>query len=190
MGRLRIIAGDLGGRRIEVPSGARVRPTAERVREALFSIVGAAVRDARVLDAYSGSGALGFEALSRGARSVVFLESDRATLGVLRANAARLGVEDRSSFLLGPAAQSLRGGRGAGPFDLILADPPYAAGQAERFLPLAAERLAPGGRIVVERETGREPPDPRPFGLERFRTARYGGSSLDLYRLESAGAAP
>ena len=107
-GQLRIVAGKLKGRHIRVPRTSRVRPTADRVREALFSILGSSVVDARVMDAYSGSGALGFEALSRGARSAVFLESDGSVLRTLQENAAALDLTDRCAFRHGPVEELLR----------------------------------------------------------------------------------
>ncbi len=186
MGLLRIIAGELRGRRIEVPRGA-VRPTGDRVREALFDILGPAVQGAAVLDAYSGTGALGFESLSRGATHVVMIEADRRVARALSANVARFGLEKRVEVIHGTVVETLGGPRAAGPFDLILADPPYDSAEIERFLPAIAGRLAPGGQVVVERDSKGGPPDPSGSGLVRVRTARYGRASLDFYLLE-AGA--
>lgn len=179
MGQLRIVAGELRGRRIEVPSGVAVRPTADRIREALFSILGARVCGARVLDAYSGSGALGFEALSRGAARVVFVEADRRVLAGLIHNAEKLAVRDRCLFRAAQAAEWLSG-EAQGEFELILADPPYGRGEGGRFLPCAARRLAAGGTIVVERD-GRDSPAPAPAGLPCYRSQRYGRTCLDFY---------
>ena len=180
MGRLRIIAGSLKGRRIQVPHGLSIRPTADRVREALFSILGSAVVEAEILDAYAGSGALGFEALSRGAARVVFLEGDRQVAEALSAAAGDLGVATRCSVLVGPVSRSVRNGRAGGPFDLILADPPYADGEeAEKFLSRAAGVLRRGGRLVLERPVSSET-----FvcpGLQVARSARYGRCRLDFY---------
>jgi 16S rRNA (guanine966-N2)-methyltransferase len=125
-GTLRIIAGELKGRRIRVPAGD-VRPTPDRAREALFAILGDSVHGSRVLDAFSGSGALGFEALSRGARSVLFVESDPHVLATLRENARALAVEGRCSSVRGAALETLDG-PGCGPFDLILADRTWPPG--------------------------------------------------------------
>jgi 16S rRNA (guanine(966)-N(2))-methyltransferase RsmD len=189
-GSLRIIAGELRGRRIAVPPGPAVRPTADRVREALFSILGALVPGARVLDAYSGSGALGLEALSRGARSVQFVEADRDSWRTLLDNVDRLGVRERASVLFGSVARVLRGDAAHGPFDLVLADPPYAESEAETMLPCAARLLAPGGLLVIERDARSVPPDAAPFGLERFRSASYGRARLDFYRPVPGTPAP
>jgi 16S rRNA (guanine966-N2)-methyltransferase len=151
------------------------------VREALFSILGSDVEGARVLDAYAGSGALGFEALSRGAAHAAFLEADPRAIRTLRANAAGLGVEDRCTVYPGRAADLLRRGDVAGRFDLVFADPPYGAGEAGPFLALAAGVLAAGaGLIVVERDAREQAPAGP--GLDRSRTTRYGRCCLDFYR--------
>lgn len=180
-GRLRIVAGELKGRRIELPPEASFRPTADRVREALFSILGTSVREARVLDAYCGSGALGFEALSRGAAHVVFVENDRRALDALHATAARLGVSPRSVVHAGPAVAALESRALAGPFDLVLADPPYGSGEPARFLPWAGRVLAPGGTVVVERDR-RDATVSGGGMLVCCRTAGYGRVRLDFYR--------
>ena len=143
---MRIIAGELRGRRLAPPPDRRVRPTADRVREALFNILGSDVPDATVLDLFAGSGALGFEALSRGARHVDFVEIGRASLRTLDANAEQLGVRARVTIHKGDAlryAERLA----AGAYDVALADPPYSADQAERLAAVYRER--PFARILV-----------------------------------------
>jgi 16S rRNA (guanine966-N2)-methyltransferase len=184
-GRLRIIAGVLRGRRILVPPGRDVRPTGDRAREALFSILGARVEGARVLDAYAGSGALGFEALSRGADVVVQLERDVRVAAVLARNATALGVESRCRLVLADAIRALRDGRAGGPFDLVLADPPWQAGELPGFLGAVSGHLAAGALVVVER-SAREPAAPAPVGqaagaLTLVRSVRYGETALDLW---------
>lgn len=185
MGELRIIAGTLRGRKIRVPPGLTVRPTSDRVRESLFDILGPLPPGARVLDVYAGSGALGLEALSRGAVAATFLESDREVLKILRANAASLGVDARCRILEGDATARLLTARGIGePFDLALADPPYGLGRPEELLGALSRGgvLAPGARVVFERDRRSEPtlgPDAR---LPLERTARYGRTCLDFYR--------
>ena len=186
MGRLRIIAGTLKGRRIQVPSDLPLRPTADRVREALFSILGSSVVEAVVLDAFAGSGALGFEALSRGAARVVFLEHDRRAAEALRAAAGDLGVDSLCSVLEGPVSRSVRGNRIGGPFDLILADPPYDDSEgAARFVPRAARLLRREGRFVLERPAAANPAVCSRLRLER--SASYGRCRLDFYRLHDPG---
>jgi 16S rRNA (guanine966-N2)-methyltransferase len=142
------------------------------------------------LDAYAGSGALGFEALSRGARQAVFLESDRRAWLVLRANAATLRLQERCTILRGRAVELIRGAAVQGPFELVLADPPYAAGEAAPFLLLAAGLVGAEGRIVLEREAGSLPPVAASAGLEHYRTAGYGRTCLDFFRPLRSGPAP
>lgn len=178
MGRLRIIAGELRGRRLEVPDLEDVRPTPERVREALFDILGPGSPGRRVLDAYAGSGALGLEALSRGASTAVFVEREPAVARVLRRNIEKLGLSDRTEIIEATALRAVRQTLAGERFDLILADPPYRAGEGPRFLRHALERLAAEGLLVIEREARAEPAsEPHP----PHRTARYGGTCLDFY---------
>jgi len=183
VGRLRIVAGTLRGRRIPVPAGAALRPTADRVREALFSILGPSLDGARVLDAFAGTGALGFEALSRGAASVVFVESSPSVARSLEATRRDLDPEGRCRVVRADALGAFSRGMVAGPFELILADPPYAARAAERFLEAvaAAGAVSAGGRLVLER-AARDPGGPVSCGgLSLARSARYGDTRLDFY---------
>jgi 16S rRNA (guanine(966)-N(2))-methyltransferase RsmD len=190
MGRIRIIAGEFKGRRLVVPEGLDVRPTSERVREALFSILGSRVLEARVLDAYAGTGALGIEALSRGAREVVFVESDPAAARRIREHLEALGVVLRAPVHQADALAWLRGPGGGGPFGLILADPPYAAEEGRaRFGRASAVRLARGGWLVLERDAAASPAPLAGSELVLFRSARYGRSCLDFYERPSSGYA-
>lgn len=154
----RVIAGEAGGRRLVVPRGGRLRPTSDRVKESLFSALGTRVVDARVLDLYAGTGALAIEALSRGAAVAVLVERDRSALDAIAANLEATG--------LGPA-RALRGdvatvvGRpppAEGPFDIVLADPPYELDDedvASVLAQLGAQGwLAPGAVVAVERPSG------------------------------------
>jgi 16S rRNA (guanine966-N2)-methyltransferase len=135
------------------PAGRGVRPTTDRVREAIFARLGA-LDGARVLDLYAGTGALGIEAISRGAASVVFVERARASLEVLERNLASLGLAQRARVLRRDAAAALAAlGQAAERFDLVLLDPPYEMGEEERALCalVSAGVLAPGAVVVVER---------------------------------------
>jgi 16S rRNA (guanine966-N2)-methyltransferase len=146
LGTVRIIAGEFKGRRIKTPASAKVRPTADRVREAWFSILQQSIRSARVLDLFAGSGALGFEALSRGAVSADFVEVHRASLTVLKANAGTLNVEDRVTIHRVDGlrfAERLRPGE----YDVAFADPPYAGGQAA--LLVALFRVTPFAKVFA-----------------------------------------
>ena len=143
---IRIIAGEFKGRRLKTPQGGAVRPTADRVREAWFSILQRSIRGARVLDLFAGSGALGFEALSRGAVSADFVEVHRASLTVLKANAETLKVEDRVTIYRVDGLRFAEGLR-PGEYDVAFADPPYAGDQAA--LLVAMFRLTPFARVFA-----------------------------------------
>jgi 16S rRNA (guanine966-N2)-methyltransferase len=165
---VRIVAGEFGGRRLSTPKDTRVRPTADRVREAWMSILADAIPGARVLDLYAGSGALGLEALSRGAASVTFVELNPPSLRALQANIAALGVGDRVTVHRGEALR-YAAGLEAGAFDVALADPPYARDDAARLVALF--RSTPFARIlsVEHRATDR---------LDGDSTRRYGDTAL------------
>ncbi|WP_026316141.1 16S rRNA (guanine(966)-N(2))-methyltransferase RsmD [Actinokineospora enzanensis] len=175
----RIVAGAAGGRRLDVPPRG-TRPTADRVREALFSALEAALDldGARVLDLYAGSGALGLEALSRGAALATLVESDRAAVAVLRRNADTVGlpgVDIRQATVDRVLATAP-----AAPYDLVFADPPYALADADltRVLTaLAAGWLAPDATVVVERSTRTGDPG-WPADLVADRSKRYGETTL------------
>jgi len=175
---MRIIAGKWRGRPLEAPPGLATRPTSDRVRETLFSMLASrlgSLEDLRVADLFAGSGALGFEALSRGAAQATFVESDRAASEMIRRNADKLGASVQ--LLTGSALALPR----SEPFDLVFADPPYApgAGTATVQSVLKAEWLAPGGWMSVE--TGRDDNvDPGDLTLEATRDV--GRARLTLLR--------
>lgn len=179
----RIVAGSAGGRRLSVPKGDITRPTSERVREALFSIleVRGCVRGARVLDLFAGSGALGLEAASRGAAEVVLVDSAQRAAAAARANAAALALR-RVTVVLASAERYLS--RPASrPFDLVLLDPPYAFAEESLARLLAAltegEWLEPDAVVVVERSA--RSPQPRwPGSLQRSDVRRYGETTVWL----------
>ena len=181
--RLRIIAGELGGRRIEAPSGRRTRPTREKVREAWFSALGAAVVDARAADLFAGSGALGLEALSRGATSVDFVESHPRVARILDENIEALELEGRTRVIRRGVEDFLDGLPDDEPYDLALADPPYGQGWPRRL----AERLRrrPFARLLcVEHEPGA-----LNAAAGVVWTRRYGDSALTFLRPPAPGDA-
>jgi 16S rRNA (guanine966-N2)-methyltransferase len=148
---VRIIAGEWRGRAIEAPAGLATRPTADRVRETLFSMLASRLgtfEELRVADLFAGSGALGLEALSRGAASATFVECDPQAARTVRRNADKLGATDRARILGGSALALPR----SDPFDLIFADPPYSPGSGTAVVQAVtrAEWLAPGGWMSVE----------------------------------------
>jgi 16S rRNA (guanine966-N2)-methyltransferase len=158
-----------------------VRPTADRVREALFSIIAPLLEGATVVDCFAGTGALGIEALSRGAARVFFVESERRTLEVLRRNLARLGEETGVVVLEASALEPGSWAPGVLPADVVLADPPYRQGLGSRLLASLPEcdSLRPGGILILEHETGARPEHPRWEAIDR---RRYGDTTLSLFR--------
>jgi 16S rRNA (guanine966-N2)-methyltransferase len=168
---MRIVAGEWGGRRIQAPPGQGTRPTTDRVREAWMSAVSPVLPGARVLDLFAGSGALGLEALSRGAASAVFVETAPPALKALRANLDALGAAPKSAVVRADAVK-FAGGLAAGTFDLALADPPYGKGLA-LALAEAFARTPFAALLCVEH--GKDDPV---AALPGARTRRYGDTYL------------
>ncbi len=166
----RIIAGEFGGRRLVLPADARVRPTADRVREAWMSILAEQLPGARVLDLFAGSGALGLEALSRGAASATFVELSSAAIAAIHANTEALGVAERVTVRRGDAMRFVQRLEPAA-FELAMADPPYSVPFAERLV--AAFRARPFARLLVVEH----PASVSPGGDE---TRRYGDIALSF----------
>ncbi len=187
---MRIVAGSLKGRRLAAPEGRDIRPTADRTRQALFDVLehghlieggGSALIDAAVLDAFCGTGALGLEALSRGAAEATFMDSNRAALDCARANAKALGVA--GNFILADATNPPRARK---PASLIFFDPPYGASLATPALAalLAAGWMAPGAIVSIEM-SGREIATfAAPPGFIRIDERRYGKARILLLRVE------
>jgi 16S rRNA (guanine966-N2)-methyltransferase len=175
---MRVIAGTYGGRTIKAPKGDSTRPTSDRVREALFSILGDRVQDAKVLDLFAGSGALGFEALSRGAQTVTFVDDNRAAIAAIKGNLAAFGADadvrqtDALRFLGGASESGAQ-------YDLIFLDPPYRL--AERLAPplsLALPAvLAPGAVAVAESDRRA----PLALDLPLNDDRRYGDTLIRIY---------
>ena len=189
-GRLRVVAGRAGGLRLEVPPGDAVRPTTERVREALFSSLGPSVAGATVLDLYAGSGALAIEALSRGAAAAVCVERDRRVADVVARNLAHTGctgsgrvvARTATAFLDGPPPPEA-------PFTLVCCDPPYDADPAEVdavLLALARPGWCAGGAtVVLERRVGAADPVV-PAGWERTVPRTYGDTLVERFSVGSS----
>jgi len=174
---MRVIAGELGGRRLRSPRGEATRPTGERVREALFSMLGE-LAGLTVLDLFAGSGALGIEALSRGAAAATFVERSPRALVALRANLADLGLRERARVVEGDALAALRA---PGNYDLVFLDPPYAAagslaGALASGLPGV---LAAGARVVSESDRR----TPLELGLPLRRERRYGNTLIRIHEM-------
>ena len=179
---MRLSGGELRSRVIRSPQGSTVRPTPGRVKEALFSILGESLEGMRVLDLYAGTGAIGFEALSRGAKHATFVELHAPTAQRIRATAAEFGVAARVTVLCAPAEKAAQ--RIAGRFDFVYADPPYAL--PPPLLTFGSLRLRgavdPETTIVYEHRDGAEPfASP---GFTTVRDARYGEVHLQFLRAE------
>ena len=175
---MRIVAGRWGGRRLSSPKGAATRPTSDRVREALFSILGDFVQDARVLDLFAGSGALGLEALSRGAATATFVDSAPAAVAAVKANLEALGGE--AEVRRSDALRFLRAAPGeTRQYDLVLLDPPYRL--AERLGRELSEALpavlAPAALVVCESDRRAPLPLDLPLNDER----RYGDTLIRIH---------
>lgn len=183
---MRIIAGTARGARLKAPRGLETRPTADRIKESLFSILGASVLDKSVLDIFAGTGALGLEALSRGARSAVFI--DRATGDIIEGNAAHTKLSERSKIFRGDVFAVLKKLSASGErFDLVFLDPPYKKGLAERALILLDElSLVDEGGIVVA-EHGTDENMLLSFThLKHVREERYGKTTaISIFRREA-----
>ena len=181
----RIIAGRAGGRTIATPRGASTRPTTDRVREAIFSRVESLLDldGARVLDLYAGSGALGLEAVSRGAAHILAVEKHRPTAALVTRNARDLGMDDLVEVRTGAVEQVLAAGNPGDTFDLVLADPPYPLSEADLAAALTAlvagEWLTEDALVLVERSS-RTPQPTWPTGLTHLDTRTYGETAIHL----------
>ena len=185
---MRIIAGRFRGRRLGTPSWEGLRPTSDKLRETLFNVIASRVEGARVVDGYAGTGAVGLEALSRGAARVVFVERDPRAVALIAGNLRLCGVEGGYTIEHGDVGTVLRRlGPGEG-FDLIFLDPPYGDAALIDALAAAGSRLRPGGLLVLERPTRREPVVPP--RLAWTRDIRSGDSTLTFFVRSPAGDPP
>jgi 16S rRNA (guanine966-N2)-methyltransferase len=176
---VRIIAGQLKGRRLEVPDWPGLRPTSDKLRETLFNVLSGQIAGARVLDGYAGTGAVGIEALSRGASGVVFVERDARAVRLIASNLRRCGISDRYAIIRAGLAEAAT--RLEPAFDIIFLDPPYAAAELATALP-AAERLMSADSILII-EHARRDTAPSNYGtLIRTRDLVSGDNVLTFYR--------
>lgn len=175
---MRIVAGSSGGRQIETPEGTTTRPTTDRVRESMFNALFSlgAIDGADVLDLFAGSGALGLEALSRGAAHVTFVESNRDAVAVIERNIATLGFEDQATLVTAEAMGWLA--RTTQPFDLVVCDPPYAFDQWTELLDRVAQAVAGGAETMFVIESNQELADHSAWGV--LRTKRYGSTIVTI----------
>lgn len=182
---MRIIAGSHKGRRLLSPNTNDIRPTSGRVKEALFSILGDRVIGATVLDLFAGTGAIGIEALSRGAARTMFVESHAASLKLLHSNLTQCGLSEHTEIYPGETHAFFQyAARHRLTFDIIFADPPYRDDSPNTLLPLLGQSamILPHTVVILEHPTKHQIP-PRVGPLNRVRQYRYGDSSLSLFRL-------
>lgn len=170
---MRVIAGEFRSRKLASVPGMAVRPTPDRLREALFSVLMPQLPGAVFVDAYAGSGSVGIEALSRGAARCVFIERSGSALDVLRANLASLGVQGRTNVIRASAARALGGYRA----DIVFLDPPYTE-PGEYALAIPEAR----GELLIAQHASRQALEDRYGQWERFRTLRQGDNTLSFYR--------
>jgi len=176
---VRVIAGRYKGRRLKAPTWEGLRPTSDKLRETLFNILAQRIEGARLLDGFAGTGAVGIEALSRGAGHVTFVEKDPRALALIEANLADCGIAADYNIRRGDVLAALRNLGAA--FDLILLDPPYDLHPVSPTLEAAAACLSDGGLLVLERATRREPDVPK--SLTRVRDVTSGDSTLTFFRI-------
>ena len=187
---MRIIAGDFKGRRLDAPAWEGLRPTSDKLRETLFNVLAPRIAGATVLDGYAGTGAVGLEALSRGAAAVTFVERDPRAVRLIAENAARCGLGSPAAGSAGDRYAIIRAGfadaaprLGEDRFDVVFLDPPYGLDEMTHAIEHAAPLVGPGGILVVEHARRDEPP-PSAGILSKTRDLRSGDSALAFYQRE------
>jgi 16S rRNA (guanine966-N2)-methyltransferase len=189
---MRVIAGTYRSRILKSLKGLALRPTSDRLRETLFNVLAPNIADSRFIDLFAGTGAIGIEALSRGAAEVVFIENHAPTVTLIRRNLESLGITTGASVLAVDALRGLamlaaRKNSGASAFDHIFLDPPYAAAEDySRVLEFlsTADLLAPGGVVIAEHRRNFDLPE-EPGVIKRFRVLKQGDAALSFYRRRS-----
>jgi 16S rRNA (guanine966-N2)-methyltransferase len=176
---MRIIAGRNKRRTLKAPKWDGLRPTSDKLRGTLFNILAPRIEGARVLDVFSGTGAIALEALSRGAAAATCIESDRRAAALIAENAALCGELNRCAIIRDVVERALQGPVAGGPFDIIVLDPPYEYGPLEDAVRNAGVQRAEGGIVVLEHAARVAPP--APAGLALTRTVKSGDSALSFY---------
>ena len=181
---MRVIAGSYKGRRLQSPTGRDIRPTSDRVREALFSILSPHIHGSRFLDLYAGSGAVGLEALSRGAECVIFVEQNRSSLDLLRDNLRLCHNPPKGIVISSDVQKAMQHSKLMkwSPYNIIFADPPYHNSIAETIVSLLGSQvpLAPGGLVILEHRSQTRIPQ-QTIHLKRTRQARFGDTTLSFF---------
>ncbi|MDD6275676.1 MAG: 16S rRNA (guanine(966)-N(2))-methyltransferase RsmD [Clostridia bacterium] len=176
---MRVITGTARGRVLATLEGDEVRPTTDRVKEAIFSIIQFEIEGRQVLDLFAGSGQLGIEALSRGAAYAVFTDMSRDSVDTVKKNLLSTGLASNSSVVQTDALTFLKNTKKT--FDIVFMDPPYASGLLQQAIPLAAQHMSDGGVMVCEHPYGAELPETAgEFGI--YRSYKYGKVGVTVYR--------
>ncbi|MBI2815953.1 MAG: 16S rRNA (guanine(966)-N(2))-methyltransferase RsmD [Acidobacteria bacterium] len=186
---MRIIAGLYRGRRLKTLPGLQLRPTPDRLRQSLFDILGASIQDSVFIDVYAGSGAVGIETISRGARRVFFVEENVAACRIIHGNLTSLGVAGQAEVLCSDAISALRALDTRGiQADFCFLDPPYEARQqyVKSIRIIAAGHLVKPAGLVIVQHSKRESLDDRAERLRRFRVLAQGSNALSFYRFEDS----
>lgn len=176
---MRVITGKARGRVLETLPGEDVRPTTDRVKEAMFSIVQFELEGRRILDLFAGSGQLGIEALSRGAAYATFVDSSKESIACVKSNLLKTGLKTDSSVVQADSITFIRTSKET--YDVAFLDPPYGKGLLQTALPLVALKMSDGGVIVCEHPKGEEMPA-EAGDFELFREYKYGKTALSVYR--------
>jgi 16S rRNA (guanine966-N2)-methyltransferase len=179
---MRVTGGIGRGRRLQVPAGSGVRPTSDKVKQALFNILGDRIIDASFLDLFAGAGGIGIEALSRGAGSVVFVDSSRESLAVINKNIERMGFEKRAQVVPAGAESFLK--KTSGPYDIVFLDPPYAEEMQPLLDLIAASGIVKTDGIVVAEHYKKQQSPEKANRFTLYREARYGDTVLAFYKLQ------
>ncbi len=176
---MRVITGSARGMSLKTLEGLTTRPTSEKVKEAVFSALQFEIEGRRVLDLFAGSGQLGIEALSRGAESAVFVDSDKNAAAVIKENVTKTKFTEKSHIVHMDSFSFLR--MNVKKFDIVFLDPPYAAGVLDRALEQVSDFIAPGGVAVCEYPSENQPPK-LPEGLSEHKIYKYSRTSVAIYR--------
>ncbi len=177
---MRVITGSARGRKLVAPEGLQTRPTSDMAKEALFSIIQFEVEGAVVLDLFAGSGQLGIEALSRGARSAAFVDNSKEAQKAVTINLEQTGFKPSAKVFMTDALSFLRSAKET--FDIALLDPPYNMGLIEEVLPLLSEKMSDGGIIICETERDEKLPE-LAGRFKKVKEYRYGKAKLTTYRI-------
>lgn len=178
---MRVTGGICRGRKLKVPTGSRVRPTSDKVKQALFNILGEKIVGSAFLDLYAGAGGIGIEALSRGAGSMVFVDASRGSLSIIKQNVEQTGFGGRAQAVLSKAGAFLK--KASGPYDIVFLDPPYAEELQPLLGLIAGAGILKPDSIVIAEHFKKQSSPASAGALSLYREARYGDTVLAFYKI-------